>query len=192
MLKIPGMHHSPKVPAVERVYQPELLDSETGLFGADLFMDMVQRDIERSLRYGGEMTLMVFDVAVAAFHPSATEPEPPSLAPTVAEILRDIVRRSDIPARLGESRFAVLLSSAEQPGVEQFSERIRTRIGTEPYARDAEGNGIHARAWAGTAPWTPEFERADELVAAAVHAMNESRAGYEQVQDWFKGTDPAG
>ena len=152
-------------------------------------MDLVQRDSERSLRSGGEMTLIVFDVVTAGFNPTATEPEPPSVAPAVASILQDIVRRSDIPARLGQFRFAVLLSSAEQPGAEQFNERIRTRIGTDPYARDKAGNAIHARAWAGATPWGPQFERADDYVAAAVHAMNETRAGYEQVQDWFKGTD---
>lgn len=53
MLKMPGRRRSPKVPVDESAYTPEFLSPETGLPGPGLFMDLVQRDIERSLRSGG-------------------------------------------------------------------------------------------------------------------------------------------
>lgn len=189
MLKFPGKHHPPQVPVAAPVYEPELLDSETGFAGPELFAELLQRDIERCFRHGGEMTLAVFDVVITGFIPTLEQPEPPSVAPAVAAVLREVVRGTDIPARVGDFRFAVLLSSTEQPGAEQFSERIRTRIGTDPYARDAAGNAIHARAWAGTAAWEPRYEVAADYLAAAIHAMHETRSGYEHVQGWFKGGD---
>ena len=189
MLKILGRRKTPVAQLREPACLPELLDTETGLAGPELFMDLLQRDIERSLRHGNEMTLMVFDVVIAGFKPTADEPEPPSVAKAVAAVLRDVARRSDIPARLGEFRFAVLLTSAEQPGAEQFSERVRTRIGTNPYARDLAGNAVHARAWAGATAWEPQYEDAAAYIAAAVQNMDETRSGYEHVQSWFKGND---
>ncbi len=111
------------------------------------------------------------------------------MAPAVGDVLRNVSRRSDIPARLGEFRFAVLLTDAEQPGADQFTERIRTGIGTNPYARDASGTAIYARAWAGAAPWKPQYEDAATYVAAAVDNMNQTRSGYEQGRGWYKGTD---
>lgn len=187
MLKIPGKHRSQQAQVEAPAHEPEALDPETGLAGSELFMQLLQRDIERCFRHGGEMTLVVFDVVIVGFIPAPGQPEPPSVAPAVAVLLREVVRGTDIPAHVGESRFAVLLSSAEPPGAEQFSERIRTRIGTDPYARDAAGNAIHARAWAGVAAWEPRYEVAADYLAAAIHAMRETRSGYEHAQGWFKG-----
>ena len=189
MLKIPGRRKTPVARSRTAAYSPELLDTETGLAGPELFMDLLQRDIERSLRHGNEMTLMVFDIVIVGFKPTAAEPEPPSVARAVTAVLRDVARRSDIPARLGEFRFAVLLTFAEQPGADQFSERVRTRIGTNPYARDLAGNAVHARAWAGAMPWEPQYQDAAAYIAAAVQNMDETRSGYEHVQGWFKGND---
>ena len=99
MLKILGKRTIPTAPAGA----PTLTDPETGLAGAELFAGLLEREIERSLRHGGEMTLAVFDVEVASFGRAANEPFATPLAPMVAAVLRDSARSSDLPARLTDS-----------------------------------------------------------------------------------------
>lgn len=186
-LKILGKRKAHVEEAQRRAAAPALRDAETGFAGSELFEELLQREIERGLRHGSEMTLAVFEVVVAGFQPTPAEADPPSVAPFVAGVLRDVVRSTDIPGRLGECHFAVLLTAAQEHGAELFCERIRTRIGTDPYARDVAGGGIHARAWSGIARWGPAYEDAASYLTAAFRNMNETRAGYEQMHGWFKG-----
>jgi GGDEF domain-containing protein len=121
------------------------VDPETGLMGAVGFEEALQKEIARGLRYGSRSALAMFEVGVAE---RATGPLP-SPAKFVAQILRKAARKSDVAARVSPTLFAVLLVEAEGEGAKQFTERVRTAIGSHPYARRADGSGLFARAWAG-------------------------------------------
>ena len=90
-------------------------------------------------------------------------------------------------ARVAPTLFAVLLIEAKEEGAAQFTERVRTRIGSSPYARRPDGSGVYARAWAGVAPWEPRYTTAEEYAQAAERALAATFRGYEAAQEWFRG-----
>ena len=141
--------------------EPEV-DPETGLVGAARFEDAIQKEIARGLRYGSSSALAIFEVGVAA-------------------------RSSDIVARVAPQSFAVLLVEARGEGAKQFTERVRTGIGSNPYARRQDGTGLFARAWAGVAEWEPAFDSVGAYVGAAQGSLAATYRGYEAAQDWYRG-----
>ncbi|MEO8538688.1 MAG: hypothetical protein ABI577_03035 [bacterium] len=160
------------------------LDPETGLIGAGRFEEIVARQISRDLRYGSTTSLALFEIGVAE---NSVDGPIPSPAPFVAKVLTKAVRGADVVARVAPALFAVLLIEADQNGATQFTERARTRIGSSPYARRADGGGLYARAWAAVIPWTPELDSVDLYAGAAERALAATFRGYEAAQAWFRG-----
>ena len=160
-------------------------DPETGLMAAVRFEDCLQKEIARGLRYGSRSALALFEVGLAE-RPVPGEPLP-SPAKFVAHVLRKAARNSDIVARVSPTLFAVLLVEAQAEGAKQFTERVRTNIGSHPYARRQDGTGLFARAWAGVAPWEPSMDSVGAYAEAAERSLASTFRGYEAAQDWFRG-----
>lgn len=159
-------------------------DSETGLLGAAGFEQALARQIARDLRYGSTSALALFEVAVAEETPNHPLPSP---APFVAETLSKAVRGADLVARVSPTKFAALLIEASKDGAAQFTERVRTRIGSSPYARQADGSALYVRAWAAVAPWNPAYDSVERYALAAETALKATFRGYEAAQEWFRG-----
>lgn len=160
-----------------------LVDQETGLPGAARFEEVLERQISRDLRYGSTSALALFEIGLAERGDEAQ----PSPARFVAKILQDAVRGSDVVARVSTTMFAVLLIEATAEGAAQFTERARTKIGSSPYARRADGSGLYARAWAGVAPWNLHYSTVEEYAQASERALAATFVGYEAAQEWFRG-----
>lgn len=160
------------------------IDAETGLPNAAGFEEALARQIARDLRYGSTSALALFEIAVAERNVDGPLPSP---APFVADILRKAVRGADVVARVSPTMFAVLLIEAAAEGAAQFTERVRTRIGSAPYARRSDGNALYVRAWAGVAPWRPAYETVELYAQASERALMTTYKGYEAAQDWFRG-----
>ena len=165
---------------------PPTTDHETGLLLLHEFATHLEREVSRGQRYGSASALALFDVRVAVTEQNAGSPLP-SPARHVAHILQQEARTADIAARLDLATFAVLLINADSKGALSFTERCRTRIGSEPYVRGANGFGLYARAWAGVADWNPGIETPEQYVDAAVAALQQTFSGYEAAQSWFRG-----
>ena len=172
-------------PTPESATAEELeVDPETGLMAASRFEEALEKEIARGLRYGSNSALVLFEVGVAE---KTTEGPLPSPAPFVAKALRNAARTSDIVARVSTQVFAVLLVEARTEGATQFSERVRTAIGSNPYARREDGSALFARAWAGVAQWDSKLDTVPAYATAAQEALNSTFVGYESAQAWYRG-----
>lgn len=160
------------------------VDPETKLMGPVRFEEHLQQEIARGLRHGSASALALFEIDIAE---SAEDGPLPSPAKFVAHVLRKAARRSDVVARVSPRLFAVLLVEAHDEGAKQFTERVRTNIGSNPYARRPDGSGLFARAWAGVAPWEPAFDSVGAYAEAAERALASTYRGYEAAQAWFRG-----
>lgn len=160
------------------------IDAETGLANAAGFEEVLSRQIARDLRYGSTSALALFEIAVAQRDVAGPLPSP---APYVAGVLQKAVRGADVVARVSPTLFAVLLIEATAEGAAQFTERVRTRIGSSPYARRADGASLYVRAWAGVAPWSPAYNSVEQYAQASERALMATYKGYEAAQDWFRG-----
>ena len=164
-------------PVAEVDIDPETAD------GPARFEDALdKRSHARSLRF--DSALALFEVAVAEDPSNGPIPSP---AKFVAQVLRKAARASDVIARVSPGLFAVLLIEAHGEGAKQFTERVRTGIGSNPYARRLDGSGLFARAWAGVALWDPSFDSVEAYAGAAEKALSSTFRGYEAAQEWFRG-----
>ncbi|MGE0599059.1 MAG: GGDEF domain-containing protein [Dehalococcoidia bacterium] len=179
-----GKRKQPKLESSQVPAEEFEVDPETGLMAASRFEEALEKEIARGLRYGSTSALVLFEVGVAE---KATEGTLPSPAPFVAKTLLNAARTSDIVARVSTQVFAVLLVEARAEGAMQFSERVRTSIGSSPYARREDGTGWYARAWAGVAQWETGFDSVARYARAAQEALESTFVGYESAQAWYRG-----
>jgi PleD family two-component response regulator len=166
---------------------PGTIDPETGLGNGRALYDHLRREIARSRRFGDRSCLVVFDVRVVGYQPTAEAPLPPSPAGFVARSLTETARDTDVVTRLDATHFVVLLSECDRNGARLFAERARTRIASLPYQRDGATGHLYARAWAGFASWEPSIAGPDEYLAAAMAEFERTRPHYEMAQLWFTG-----
>jgi diguanylate cyclase (GGDEF)-like protein len=106
-----------------------LRDSVTGLYIRDGLLTLGARAMEIARRNGSTLVLLCLRIenlpAVrVAFGPRAEE----SLLREFATLLQASFRRTDIVARLGESRFAALAVNAVEPSGPILCQRLKTRI----------------------------------------------------------------
>jgi diguanylate cyclase (GGDEF)-like protein len=151
--------------------RPAAIDPETGLPCPPQLTELLRREMARSQRYGDRTALAVFDIDIASFTPDASHPVPPSPARHVAATLVECAREADVVARIDATHFVVILTESDEVGAAQFAERTRTRLGTQAFARAADGHGIYIRAWAGWARWDARFETPADYLAAAMENL---------------------
>lgn len=166
---------------------PDYLDTESGLPNVRHITELLKREIARSVRYGDRTAIALFDVRPAGYTKPPEGEDEHSPGKYVATCLLESARTSDIVGRLDETHFIVVLSESDAGGAESFTERTRTRLGTMPFARSADGTGIYVRAWAGTARWEPEITTPSDYLRAANDMLEATRSGYESEQSWYRG-----
>ena len=159
-----------------------LLDSTTGLPSVNHLMELLVREVGRCQRYGDRTALAVFDVKVAAFRPTETHPLPPSPATFIASSIVSNFRAADLACRLDATHFVVILTESGYDGARMFTDRLRTAIGSSPYARGADGTPLYVRAWAGCVAWRETFDTPERFLAAAMADLEQTRVGYDAEQ----------
>ena len=89
------------------------------------FRHSLERSAARSARYGWAFTLIVFDVHTLREQASGSFTPASYLLRRFASALSESVRRGDVVARLGETRYAVILHAVEWGEFWSFVERVR-------------------------------------------------------------------
>jgi diguanylate cyclase (GGDEF)-like protein len=101
-------------------------DSLTGLEGPEFWRNMVISEVARATRYKRPMTVVILDVDGMAEVLAIWGPEVAhhTLRET-AQCLRRMTRSSDQLARIGPSRFGILLTETDEIAAINFVERVR-------------------------------------------------------------------
>jgi len=104
-------------------------DPLTGLYNRRFLSEELGKETSRSVREGNPLSLIVLDVDFLKKHnDSRGHLEGDKLLCRIAEILRLVVRESDIASRYGGDEFAVLLPGATETEALQVAERIRSEV----------------------------------------------------------------
>lgn len=104
-------------------------DGLTGLYNHRIFSQMLKEELSRAIRYSLPLSLVIFDVDdFKRFNDTYGHPDGDKVLVAVAEILRETLRKCDIPFRYGGEEFiAILPETTEQPAV-LVAERIRQAV----------------------------------------------------------------
>jgi diguanylate cyclase (GGDEF)-like protein len=132
------------------------VDTASGLVNRLDFTDTLGRSIELARRTRGRVTLVIGDLD--GQHDFGR----------VGQAFLEAIRRSDVPARIGERTFAIIAPGTDDHGGYVLAERIQNQLRTDVPAAEPMSFGV--------ASFPEHADGADELVAAAHGALAEARA----------------
>jgi diguanylate cyclase (GGDEF)-like protein len=113
----------------EELYRLAIHDALTALYNKRYLMDYLQREIDRSARYGRPLALILFDID----HFKAINDSMGHLAGDVtlrdlAERLRLKICKDDLLARYGGEEFAAVLTETDRVAAAELAEQLRRSV----------------------------------------------------------------
>jgi diguanylate cyclase (GGDEF)-like protein len=161
-----------------RLYQSarelSLTDDLTGLGNYRYFCDLLEKEIERALRHGTPLTLVMLDSdrlkyindmyghVIGDMH-----------LIRLADTMRAAARKSDILARYAGDEFMVILPNTTKADGLVVAERLRAEMERSPLM--VEGTPVTATISLGVASMPESGRSVDSLVRAADAAMYEAK-----------------
>ncbi len=147
-------------------------DGLTGLYNHRAFQEMLLKEFQRAHRYHNALSLVLLDVDYfKQYNDSYGHPAGDRVLHTVAQIIAQNCRESDVVARYGGEEFALILPETGLQDAKTTAERIRAAI--EQY--DWELRPITVSQ--GVASLTPACASSASLVEEADAALYKSKAG---------------
>ncbi len=159
----------------ETIARQAVTDERTGLANVRRFQDTLAAEIERSLRFGHPVALVLLDIDDFKRVNDAHLYETGNLVlREVARILRDCSREIDTPARYGGEEFVMVLPETDLEGAYNLAERVRQRI--EALALPLRGGGeLSITASFGVSTYPDSAADGSQLVATANSALKEAK-----------------
>lgn len=161
-------------------------DTLTGLYQRWYVMEKIESEINRSLRHGSPMALMMMDLDhFKEVNDRFGHPAGDQVLQSVGRLLKDSCRVYDVPGRYGGEEFCVLLPQIELEQTPIVAERIRQRL--EMTEIPVGGRSLVVTASIGVAALEADgammspsalIDRADRALYAAKHR------GRNRVEIW--------
>jgi diguanylate cyclase (GGDEF)-like protein len=145
-------------------------DELTGLYNRRQFVELAEAEVARARRTGTPLSLAMLDIDhFKAVNDVFGHPVGDLALRELARAMRETLRTSDVPARIGGEEFVVLLRDTGLDGAVSVTERLRERVGR---AEVSAGVDRVARftVSGGVAELAPG-ERLDALLARADEAL---------------------
>jgi diguanylate cyclase (GGDEF)-like protein len=164
-----------------QVAQQAVTDPLTGLSNRRRLDQQLRREVERALRFGHELSLLIIDADnFKRINDEHGHLVGDRVLETTAEVLRSTVRTIDISARYGGDEMAVVLLETGAPGATILADRLRENVRTAKI-RGLERGAVTISVGVATLPDSAGETQA--LVDAADQALLVAkRAGKDQTR----------
>jgi len=150
------------------------MDGLTGLSNRAYFLAALEREIERSRRYSRGFCLLMADVDdLKLLNDSYGHRLGDRALVSVANVIRDGIRRIDTAARLGGDEFVILLPETDPSGAQVVAEKIRQ--GAAAIALRERETRVGVAVSIGLVAWPDDGRTVDELMASVDAAMYRSK-----------------
>ena len=157
-----------------KVLQYATLDALTGLNNRRQFEVRLKQEIATTKRQKNPLCAMMIDIDFfKKVNDTYGHASGDSVLRTVASIIKEHLRESDIPSRYGGEEFAVLLPYTHIEEAQIVGERLRKAVEAAPIPIDKKN--INVTISMGLAEFTPE-ESGEELFKRADTALYEAKA----------------
>jgi diguanylate cyclase (GGDEF)-like protein len=128
----------------EEIYRLTTQDSLTQVFNKRYFMENLEREMSRALRYGRQLALIIFDID----HFKHVNDEYGHLTgdfvlKQVATRIKEHIRRDDVFARYGGEEFVILLPEISKDDAGPLAEKLRGLVAAESFYFDQTEIPIH-------------------------------------------------
>jgi diguanylate cyclase (GGDEF)-like protein len=153
-----------------RLHALATLDGLTGIFNHRAAKERLAAEWNRARRYDTPLSVLMLDVdKFKQYNDTYGHPAGDEVLKTVARLLREKARDTDVVARYGGEEFILLLPNTGDEAALTFAERLRVTLESEPWPLRAVTASI------GAATMTEAMESFDDLVSAADKALYQSK-----------------
>jgi diguanylate cyclase (GGDEF)-like protein len=151
----------------DRIREMAITDDLTALYNRRHFQEALDREIERSRRYGTPFSLVFLDVdEFKRYNDAHGHPAGDQALKELAQILRGWARSTDLLARFGGEEFVILLPCTERGQAAVAAERLRRKIEAHAFPRRKR-----LTVSVGVAAFPADGERGEELLALVDQAL---------------------
>ena len=152
-------------------------DPLTGLFNRHKFDEAITTEVERASRYDRPLSLLMIDMDnLKDINDTYGHPAGDKVLAQVGEIVRDQLRKLDLPVRFGGDEFLILLPEADIHVAVKVAERVNRRIA----ALAIQDTPISASV--GAVQWRTEFGSPQGFLHAVDEALYQAkRAGRNRI-----------
>ncbi len=113
----------------EEIYRLTTIDGLTQIFNRRYFVETLEREIGRALRYRRELSLIMFDVdRFKLVNDTHGHLAGDYVLKHLASVIRARIRREDVLARYGGEEFGIVLPEIDHYNAMQFAEKVRKLI----------------------------------------------------------------
>ena len=154
----------------EKLREMAMQDELTGLYNRRHFEELAEAEMARVRRTGTPLSLAMVDIDhFKAVNDAFGHPVGDLALKELARAMRETLRTSDVPARIGGEEFVVLLTGTTLEGALAVTERLRERVGRAEVRAD-KTRVARFTVSAGVAELAPG-ERIDSLLKRADEAL---------------------
>ncbi|MFH0902233.1 MAG: GGDEF domain-containing protein [Pseudomonadota bacterium] len=127
----------------EEIYRMTIVDGLTGVYNKRYFLEFLDREMARCMRYGRPLSLLMFDID----HFKQVNDRYGHLAgdhvlKEIAQRLLPRIRREELLARYGGEEFAAVLPETGRVGGLEFGEQLREIIAKQPFGFDGHSSVV--------------------------------------------------
>ncbi len=165
----------------EVIYRLTPVDGLTQVFNRRYFVETLEREIGRALRYRRDLSLIMFDIdRFKGVNDSFGHLAGDHVLKHLASVIKTRIRREDVLARYGGEEFAIVLPEIDGYNAMQFAEKIRKLV--EQAEFKFEDAVIPVTVSIGVASLRGEIEDALEFIKEAdTHLFAAKEAGRNRV-----------
>ena len=161
-------------------------DELTGLHNRKYLLERMEQDISRSKRYGNALSVLLFDLDFFKVVNDIYGYEwGDVLLRSIADKLKQLIRKEDILTRYGDEEFIVVLPNTSEDNAFLFAERFRKDIEKMEFipAGEEERHPITISGGISTFPCIPDTEEdANTIIRYAEHALyNAKKRGKNKI-----------
>jgi diguanylate cyclase (GGDEF)-like protein len=168
-------------------------DPLTGLHNRRELFKALDAEIQRAMRTGQALGLMVVDVDhFKRFNDTHGHPAGDEVLKAAAMLIAANLRATDFLARYGGEEFVALLVDTDGDAASVAADKVRSAVETHGFRLMDGAVEVHLTVSAGVASFPVDAENADLLLARADAAMYAAkRGGRNRCAAWRKGLEPA-
>ena len=161
-------------------------DELTGLHNRRYLLERMEQEISRAKRYSTPLSLLLFDLDFFKVVNDIYGYEwGDVLLPSIADKLKQLIRKEDIITRYGDEEFIVVLPNTSEDNAFLFAERFRKDIEKMEFipAGEEERHPITISGGIATFPCLPDTEEdANTIIRYAEHALyNAKKRGKNKI-----------
>lgn len=160
-------------------------DALTGLNNHGYFMEKLTHEVQRAVRYGSLLSVMILDLDhFKRVNDTYGHLIGDRVLSTIAEIIKEQhIRKTDITARYGGDEFCLALINIKAPEARDLAEKLCAAVADRIFSADG-GTTFHITCSIGLAQHRKDIEDPMTILKLADHALYEAKsAGRNRVKE---------